>query len=222
MFFGLCIGLGMTAAVQLVRDLVRKFSDGPRKIVLAVMPVLFLLPVTTIAHNHYYSDRSQDYTPYDYAYNLMMSADKDGVIFSFGDNDTFPLWCLQEVYGIRPDLKLICCALSNGDWYIRQIRDQMGLELGWTDEDIAKLRPFRTQDGKIFRVQDQVLDAVVAHNIAQRPMYYSILAYPGSRKLFGVSIDSSLIQYGLLFKLSRDSVAPDGPMINTDDNLMGS
>ena len=219
MFFGLCIGLGMTATVQLVRDLVSKFSNGPRKIVLTAMPVLFLLPVTAISNNYYFCDRSRDYTPYDYAYNLMMSADENGVIFSFGDNDTFPLWCLQEVYGVRPDLKLICCALSNGDWYIRQIRDRMGLDLGWTDDDIERLRPFRTQDGLTFRIQDQVLDAVVAHNITKHPMYYSILAYPGSRKLFGRSIDSNLVQYGLLFKLVTDSVAPDGPRINTDDNL---
>lgn len=218
MLFGLCVGLGITATVQLVRDLVHKFSPGPRTVVLAATPVLFLLPVFTVANNYNECDRSEDYIPYDYAHNILMSAEQNGVIFTFGDNDTFPLWCLQEVYGVRKDLKLICCALSNGDWYIKQIRDYMGLDLGWNDQDIEKLRPFRTQDGRTFRIQDQVLDAVVAHNITQRSMYYSLLAYPGGRKLFGANIDTNLELSGLCFRLT-DSASADGPRIDIRENL---
>jgi hypothetical protein len=201
MFFGLFIGLGITAAIQLVRDLTKAFSSLPRRVILVAMPVLFLLPVQTLAGNYYYCDRSRDYVPYDYAWNILQSAEPNAVLLTFGDNDTFPLWCLQEVYGVRKDVKSVCCALANGTWYIKQIRDYMGLELGWTDAQIDDLRPFRTKDGKIFRLQDQVTDAIIQHNASRRPINFTLLANPSSRRYFGNQIDSIIELRGLVYSL---------------------
>ena len=218
MFFGLAIGLGISAAIQLLRDLTLKFSNVPRRVVLSSVLVVFLLPVYAVAGNYYYCDRSNNYIPYDYAWNILESCDQDAILFTYGDNDTFPLWCLQEVYGIRRDVKSICCSLANGIWYVKQVRNYMGVDLGWTDQQIAELRPFRTKDGRPFRIQDQVVDAVSTRNLGKRPINFSLLATSSARRLYGIRVDSLMEMNGLVYRLT-DSVTTGALRIGTDLNI---
>ncbi|HEY6171852.1 MAG TPA: DUF2723 domain-containing protein [Candidatus Kapabacteria bacterium] len=67
--------------------------------------------------------REGNYIPFDYAYNILQTCEKDAILFTYGDNDTFPLWCLQDVYGIRRDIRIVQLSLSNIGWYINQIKN---------------------------------------------------------------------------------------------------
>ena len=79
-----------------------------------------LVPTAT---NAMYASRAGDYAARDFAYNLLQSVEPYGVLITNGDNDTFPLWYLQEVEGIRRDVTVIVMSYFNTPWYVRQLRD---------------------------------------------------------------------------------------------------
>ena len=202
-FFGLAIGIGSTIAVQYIRAAVSKFSAIPKKIIVTSSLVLFLLPTFALAGNYHLCDRSQNYIPYDYGWNILTSADPNAILFTYGDNDTFPLWCLQEVYGVRTDVKVVNLSLANGKWYIKQLKNNMNIELGMSDEQIDQLQPYRTADGVIFRLQDQVIDAIITNNYNNIPINFSVTVGPGVRRYYGRSMDSLLALKGIVWRVDR-------------------
>ena len=116
--WGLWAGIGLGA---LVRTLAARATPARR-----AAPALFLLAAVPLALN--WRDASRRHgpdarLPADFAYDLLNSTPPYGVLFTFGDNDTFPLWWAQEVGGIRQDVTVVCLALANTDWYMRQLRD---------------------------------------------------------------------------------------------------
>jgi hypothetical protein len=67
--------------------------------------------------------RQGNYIPFDYGYNILQSCEKDAILFTFGDNDTFPIWCLQDVFSIRRDVRVVQLSLSNIGWYIDALKN---------------------------------------------------------------------------------------------------
>ncbi len=118
--FALWIGLGW---VGIVENLRRRFAlRGALLWTLACCGLA--LPVGIVAKLYHVEDRTGDYVAHDYAYNILQSCDPNGLLFTNGDNDTFPLWYLQEVEGVRRDVRVINLSLLNTNWYIKQLRDR--------------------------------------------------------------------------------------------------
>jgi hypothetical protein len=118
--WGVWAGIGLAT---LVREGLRRFPTGAAA---SAVPLLFLLALVPAAANFRVATRRQGpdaRLAADFAYDLLNSVPPYAVLFTYGDNDTFPLWWAQEVAGIRKDVTIVCLALANTDWYARQLRD---------------------------------------------------------------------------------------------------
>ena len=119
--FAIWIGLGVAA----ISDLLNKFVFKKHDTMGAVMSGLCLLvPVQMASQTWDDHDRSGRYTCRDFGQNYLMSLDegKAPIIFTNGDNDTFPLWYCQETEGFRTDARVCNLSYLQTDWYIDQMK----------------------------------------------------------------------------------------------------
>jgi hypothetical protein len=114
--WGVWSGIGLAALWQTLAARIAR----PRALALTA-PVL-AIALIPLAFNWGWADRANDYSARDWAYNLLQSVEPYGVLFTNGDNDTFPLWYLQEVEGIRRDVTVMVMSYLNTPWYVKQIR----------------------------------------------------------------------------------------------------
>ncbi len=114
--FGIWMGLGVLALYSLVQ----KVLKGAPGAILVTLLSLVLVPGVLASQNFHDHDRSGRYMTRDYAKNYLESCAPNAILFTYGDNDTFPLWYVQEVEGVRPDIKIINIGYLGMDWYIYQ------------------------------------------------------------------------------------------------------
>ena len=130
--FSIWIGIGATGILQLLHDTLRErfHSEGLlRSVVFTVSGILFAaVPLLMMIVNFNDHDRSGRHVAGDYAYNMLESLEKNAIIFTNGDNDTFPLWYAQEVEGVRRDVRVANLSLLNTPWYVRQLKNQWSRE----------------------------------------------------------------------------------------------
>ena len=207
--WGVLAGVGLVAALRLVaraRPLPRWVLGAAALVAL----VPFALNFKAASRRH-----GPDATiARDFAYNLLQSVEPYGVIFTFGDNDTFPVWYLQEVEAVRQDVTLINLSLANLDWYLRQLSTRPtrpfdpsrapalyralappepppGPALRFTMDDIANMTPLRVSEDGIFRAGGFELPIRKGQvfRTADQVILYTIASYLPARRpvTFGVS-----------------------------------
>jgi hypothetical protein len=116
--FAIWIGLGVLA----LWEFQKKYIPGVSGALLATVISLVAVPALMARENWDDHNRSGRYFARDFAYNYLNSCAKNAILFTNGDNDTFPLWYAQEVEGIRTDVRVMNLSYLGADWYIRQMQ----------------------------------------------------------------------------------------------------
>ncbi len=158
--WGVLAGIGIAGLYRIARTALGERTGWGR----LALPVFGLAAVPMVLN---FSAASRAHGPEtglarDFAYDLLQSIEPYGIVFTNGDNDTFPLWYAQEVEEIRQDVSVVNLSLGNTDWYVRQLRDNPvrpfdpeqapwfvplapatppGPLHSWTDDQVAQMRP---------------------------------------------------------------------------------
>ncbi len=153
--FSIWIAIGMKGLIELIQENFKKISNL-KPIIYILLAVGFIaIPLNMFNANYFVNNRSKNYVPWDYAYNLIQSVEPNAVIFTNGDNDTFPLWYLQDVEGVRRDVRVACLSLLNTPWYVKQLKNNepygsQKVDISFTDEEIDKIGPIQWEPRDMF------------------------------------------------------------------------
>ncbi|MBO4689374.1 MAG: hypothetical protein J5621_00715, partial [Paludibacteraceae bacterium] len=139
-FYAFCIwiGLGVLAIIDWANDMLK--SNAGKTVVAALASLICLLvPAQMASQNWDDHDRSNRYSCRDFGANYLKSCEGNAILFSCGDNDTFPLWYNQEVEGVGTDLRVCNLSYLQTDWYISQMKrpyyESAALPISWEYKD---------------------------------------------------------------------------------------
>lgn len=118
----------------------------------------FIVPINMAYNQWFVHSRAGNWLPFDYSYNILQSTDKDAILFTNGDNDTFPVWYLQDVAGVRRDVRVVNLSLGNTLWYIDQLKNREP----WG----AKKIPLSFADDSL-RVEDETDPGALSYDFAE-------------------------------------------------------
>ncbi|MEJ2193331.1 MAG: DUF2723 domain-containing protein [Ignavibacteriaceae bacterium] len=152
--YGIWIAFGVRGLFDLVQEKVKSASVQKYALTGVLGLALIFIPFRMIQANYFTHDRSINWIPWDYSYNILQSCKPNAVLFTNGDNDTFPLWYLQDVEGVRRDIKIVNLSLLNTEWYIIQLKNNDPYNVGTvrlrlSDAQIDKLRPIQWEPRNI-------------------------------------------------------------------------
>ncbi len=214
MYMGILFGL---SAAFFLRWVAARRGSLVRPAGFTLLALSAAVPAWSNFHEH---NRSGNYVPWDYAYNLLMSCRPNSILFTNGDNDTFPLWFLQEGEGIRKDVRVVNLSLANTDWYLQQLRDhEPALKIGFSHDEIEALEPqpwrfkgpvdiqlpnskirYQLQPLPYLKVQDIMVLHIVQNNYPAHPIHFAITV--GDENEMG--LDKFTIMEGMVYTLVEE------------------
>lgn len=135
--YAIWIGLGVLSIWEFLNKKIKNID--PRVSAIAVTTAcLFAIPVNMAAQNWDDHNRHARYATTAHARNYLNSCAPNAILFTYGDNDTFPLWYVQEVEGVRRDVRVVNLSLLSGSWYIDQMKrkayESSGVPISFTHE----------------------------------------------------------------------------------------
>ncbi len=226
MFYSMWVGIASGCILMAL------FTNKNKVLRTTVAPLLavalFISPALPLTQNYKARDRHMNWLPFDAAYNFLMSCDKDAILITNGDNDTFPLWALQEAFGIRTDVRIINLSLLNTEWYIKQLKDvdpKVPISFSRAQIDMlnAELNPFTEptpytlpnagiqvlipgrQQQNAMRIQDKMVLNIVDSNRWRKPIYFAVTV--GDDNFMG--LDRYLQMEGLVYRINRTPTPAD-------------
>jgi tetratricopeptide (TPR) repeat protein len=193
-------------------------SNGAVKGVGVALATLAL--VVPVFSNYKEHNRSGDYVPWDYAYNLLMSCRPNSVLFTNGDNDTFPLWFIQTVEHVRTDVRVVNLSLVNTNWYIKQLRShEPKLNIGFTDDEIDQLEPqpwkfkntvsmklpnsaisVELEPRSYLKVQDIMVLHIVQNNYPKHPVHFAVTVSDDNM----MGLEKYLVMEGMVYTIVEE------------------
>lgn len=193
----------VTAGLTMLLRAISSGGQNLRLLNIATAVICLLVPLMMAQQEWDDHDRHQKTTAPDIAKDYLESCAPNAIIFTFGDNDTYPLWYAQEVEGVRPDIRIINNSLLGIDWYINQLRHRVNeadsLDVLWTPEQIEghnreylRYRPQGEKDAfyDLYDVMKNVLGKTNIDPVTKRDVGYG--SFPVNR--FRVPVDSALVR----------------------------
>ena len=213
------IGIGIRALLGHVGMVMARLQLPVEKSTACIAILTIAFPLIPFTYHYESHSREGNYIPYDYAYNILQSCDDGGLIFTNGDNDTFTLWFLQEVEGIRKDVRVINLSLLNTNWYIKQLKHlEPRVPITLTDETIDALNIQAWDDREVeiagiswtvpragilrndigfLRVQDLMILHILEQNNWKKPVFFAVTVSPEN----DVGLDEHMQLEGMVWRV---------------------
>lgn len=167
-FFAIWIGLGAWRLMTLVKQqFAERNAAWAKRGAIGLGAVLIGFGLFNVRQYFHEKDRSKNWIPHDYGYNILATAEPNGIIFTNGDNDTYPVWFQQEVKHFRHDVRIVNLSLGNVDWYLKQMK-RRGVPIELTDYQISRLLPVRIADGSVLKVSDLAIRLILSGNAGRQ------------------------------------------------------
>lgn len=205
-FFALYAGFGLFEILRLIYENLRKKILIPSALgILVTAGAIFgqiyaFYPVL---------DRHGNYLAEDYAYNLLVSpgSKEKCILFTNGDNDTFPLWADQTVLGIGTNVIIANMSLLNTNWHIYQIKHQ-GAPISFSDSVIWKLPPvFFSLDGKAMYLVDLMIRDLIATSAGYKTTDY--INFNPAKVFQGYNFENVDIKIPRIYLASKEAFAKE-------------
>lgn len=180
-----------------------------------VLLVVTLLPITPGHTKYFEHDNSDNRIAYEYAWNILAGLDENTIIFTNGDNDTFPIWYLQQVEKFRTDVTVVNLSLVNLPWYIKQLKHdaEMPLAMSYSDEKIDELRHKIYEDPKtgerqFIMIKDYVVHDIITTNHAQAgfPVFFAVTIPQDNMARYFPNLQMEGMAYRLMDKAGPDNL----------------